>query len=593
MVAVMHTVAVLILQLIAITLCTKPPNVLFIVVDDLNPSLNSYNFPSITPNLDRLASISTQFRHAYVSVSVCAPSRTAFLTGIRPDKTHAWTIGPYFRNSSANKQGMQIKSLPQLFRLNGYNTTGAGKIWHCGTPSGGMTSDEGGGDQCPEFPDGHCRWTEPSEVASWTEPYWFCDQFTNDTVQSPAMQQWPCSSATWPSCGSGCVQDQACIDCFKRAGTWNESNLAYFAADCPSECYPEGLIANRAIDVLDWHVNNPSKPFFFGLGFKRPHLSYKTPKSFADMYPLEDIDLPAHLGYPDNLPGLSYTHNCMAGSKDVKPYGVDLNCTSDRCTEYISNMTTQRALRRAYYASVTFMDSQLGRVLDKLNETGLLDTTVISFIGDHGYSSGSKGLWCKESQFENGVRIPMMIHAPNPQGAAIYQYDYVSDTLAESVDLYPTLVELAGLQLPPKQNFGGRSLVPALEGHPMTDTHNYAISQWPRRPSCTTAHGCVDGHGDPFAFDPDQAVMSYSLRTPEYRYSVWFNYTWETYTPDFDHILGRELYDHHGDLGDYYAIEHLELENLAGEPSMQAIVTELHEQLVAIIKEGLGNPLQD
>jgi hypothetical protein len=115
----------------------------------------------------------------------------------------------------------------------------------------------------------------------------------NDTVQSPAMQQWPCSSATWPSCGSGCVQDQACIECFQKAGTWSDTSpsvdllgfvgrlpidllfvplpshlfdleLAYFAADCPSECYPEGLIANRAIDVLDWHVNNPSQPFFFG-----------------------------------------------------------------------------------------------------------------------------------------------------------------------------------------------------------------------------------------------------------------------------------------------------------------------------------------
>ena len=190
--------------------------------------------------------------------------------------------------------------------------------------------------------------------------------------------------------------------------------LAYFGADCPAECYPEGLIANRAIDVLDWHVNNPSQPFFFGcmllprckcwpcpcfvhlpfrdsccrmcvfdifpspsvhailpfpslriasfyifssdsqlsistlhkptnpsaaiptqlaaVGFKRPHVSYKTPKAFMDMYPLESVDLPAHPSYPENLPGLSYTHSCMAGFEDVKPYGLDLNCTADRCT---------------------------------------------------------------------------------------------------------------------------------------------------------------------------------------------------------------------------------------------------------------------
>ena len=109
---------------------------------------------------------------------------------------------------------------------------------HCGYPSGGVSSSEGGGDQCPTSTTGYCNGTEPT--GSWTEPYFFCDQFTNDTVQSPAMQQWPCASATWPSCGSGCVQSDACVQCFKDAHTWGENGLAWYGADCPSECYPGG-----------------------------------------------------------------------------------------------------------------------------------------------------------------------------------------------------------------------------------------------------------------------------------------------------------------------------------------------------------------
>ena len=116
------------------------PNVLFFAVDDLGAYLNSYGHPHLhTPNFDRLKAMGTQFNRAYVSVSVCAPSRTAFLTGLRPDTTRVWTIGPYFRNHT----GMDgVKTLPQLFRDAGYNATGAGKIFHIGTPSGGMIGSE-------------------------------------------------------------------------------------------------------------------------------------------------------------------------------------------------------------------------------------------------------------------------------------------------------------------------------------------------------------------------------------------------------------------------------------------------------------------
>lgn len=141
-------------------------------MDDLSTALEQYGWPAKTPNMGRLASRGVQFKRAYVSVAVCAPSRTAFLTGLRPDTTQVWTIGPYFRNASRG-QGMHVVTLPQLFRQAGYNTTGAGKIFHPGTPSGGILSSEGGGDMCPSQLSSHVsncsRRPSVEEPGSWYE----------------------------------------------------------------------------------------------------------------------------------------------------------------------------------------------------------------------------------------------------------------------------------------------------------------------------------------------------------------------------------------------------------------------------------------
>jgi hypothetical protein len=246
------------------------PNVLFIVVDDLGNYIEQYQATAKTPNMGRLAKAGAQFDKAYISVPVCGPSRTAFLTGMRPDTTQVWTIGPYFRNVGRG-HGMDIVTLPQLFRQAGYNTTGAGKIYHPGTPSGGLIKSEGGGDQCPaQSATSDCsRRPAIDEAASWSEPYFFCDQYTNDTVQSPAMQQWACALhgearrdgavASWPSCGGGCVQEHECVACFERCGTWGQPG-AYAACDCPERCYPEGVIAEQTIRVLRDKAAHPDGP---------------------------------------------------------------------------------------------------------------------------------------------------------------------------------------------------------------------------------------------------------------------------------------------------------------------------------------------
>jgi membrane-anchored protein YejM (alkaline phosphatase superfamily) len=126
------------------------------------------------------------------------------------------------------------------------------------------------------------------------------------------------------------------------------------------------------------------------------------------MYPVDSIEMPPVTEYPPGLPGLSYTHNCMDGMKEIVGQSMNKSCSADRCTETITNTTLLRQLRAAYYAAVTFTDTALGRVLTALDEEGLANNTIITLIGDHGYSNGgNRALFCKRSQFENGVHIPM------------------------------------------------------------------------------------------------------------------------------------------------------------------------------------------
>lgn len=220
---------------------------------------------------------------------------------------------------------MQVVTLPQLFRQSGYNTTGAGKIFHPGTPSGGFISSEGGGDMCPGTrPDHMAVCTEApnkTSVASWSLPYFFCDQYTNDTVQSPMMQQFPCASDTWEggSCGSGCVQSASCVACLTECGTWGKPGM-WDACDCPSACYPEGVIAAKTVAVFEDKKANPTDaPWFHAVGFKRPHLTYRAPKVYFDMYNLEDIKLPLHRHPSPTAPGISYSHSCTVASNSTGP----------------------------------------------------------------------------------------------------------------------------------------------------------------------------------------------------------------------------------------------------------------------------------
>eukprot|EP00041_Stephanoeca_diplocostata_P007512 m.106649 g.106649 ORF g.106649 m.106649 type:complete len:467 (+) comp16913_c0_seq2:849-2249(+) len=394
-----------------------------------------------------------------------------------------------------------------------------------------------------------------AEPGSWTEPYWFCDQYTNDTVQSPAMQQWECSQhgksidpATvfqWPSCGGGCVQNDTCIACFKACGTWGQQG-AWDACECPEECYPEGVIADQTLRILGDKTAD-SRPWFHAVGFKRPHLSYRAPKKYFDQYDVSKIPLPLHRGPSLSAPSISYCHSCVADNHadgtrtptgDVYGAGTVLYedpRAANGCVKSVVNRTTAfngtyqsyveinmddaavRDLRRAYYAVISLTDNRLGTVLDYLESSGLVSNTIITLIGDHGYQNGEKGEWCKSTLFELATRIPMYVSVPDsiaprgrggpfPLGSAVphsliaksadsgWRRGVTTDAIVESVDLYVTLADLAGLPLPKGQPLSGETLRPLLasasdaEGSVPTSSRNktWALSQVPSlRIRCT------------------------------------------------------------------------------------------------------------
>jgi iduronate 2-sulfatase len=330
------------------------------------------------------------------------------------------------------------------------------------------------------------------EPGSWTEPYFFCDQYTNDTVQSPAMQEWQCSlhgagrestygngHFSWPSCGGGCVQSTECIQCFTTCGTWGEKG-SWDACDCPDSCYPEGVIAAQTIRVLGQQTET-TPPFFHACGFKRPHLSYRAPQKYFDLYKLQDIPLPLHRYPSPSAPPISYSHSCVHDShtsQKAAAYGVgsalfeygdaaaqdcqtmvvnrtygDKNLSTGALSRFSrvevnTNDTSVREMRLAYYAVISFMDSQLGRVLDKLESSGLDKNTLVTFIGDHGYQNGEKGEWCKSNNFELATRIPMWVVVP-PSLQGNWARGVVQPAIVESVDLYPTLADLVRRPLRP------------------------------------------------------------------------------------------------------------------------------------------------
>jgi len=357
-------------------------NVLFIIADDLRPELGAYGNKIIkTPNIDKLAARGTRFDRAYAQFPLCNPSRASLLCGRYPTQTGVMDNNTYFRVKHS-----EYVTLPQYFKEHGYATLRTGKIFH-----GGI--------------DDEVSWTEGGEPVD------------------PAITNRPPSRIATGAAPS----DQPEIPAQGRRPNTNESASDRIEVlDGDGESHGDYKVATRAIQYLDRYKD---KPFFLAVGFVKPHSPPTAPKKFFDLYDPDKISLPSDFGprptAPPGFPEIS-----------ISKRNTDLFIGRDASPE------DAREMIRAYYASTSFMDAQVGRVIEALDRFGLRENTIVVFWGDHGYHLGEKGKWSKAySLFDIALRVPLIVALPRGKAQ-------VSPRTVQLLDMYPTLAELCGLPSP-------------------------------------------------------------------------------------------------------------------------------------------------
>jgi len=496
-------VAILVLLFASLQIQAQTKNVLIIAVDDLKPAIKAFGDDiALTPNMDQLANQGIAFINAYTQQAVCAPSRASLLTGIRPDRTEVWDLKTLIRDRNPD-----IITLPHLFKSNGYQTHAIGKVFD------------------PRSVDkGHDRvsWTIPyvnptSLPGPEPKPYMGSYQSTEHVAQLKFYAKLADSN--------GLKKGK------KQKFISNNYKPSTESADVPDDAYVDGRIANSAIEKLD-ELSKTNDPFMLIVGFKKPHLPFVAPKKYWDLYKRKNFDLAEWQKRAKGSTPLAYHGLGELGSYTDIPETVD---ASGR----ISN-DKQSELIHGYYASVSYIDAQIGKVMAKLKETGQLENTIIVFWGDHGFHLGDHNLWCKHTNFEQATRTPLIIVDPSKTTKG------VNTIPVELLDIFPTICELTGIA--PTPELQGISLVPALEGKDVSKT--YAISQWP---------------------SGKNGGMGYSIRTERYRYTEWYETYKSNVARDEKQLLAAEMYD--------YKDDYNETKNLLKSKDHAGIVSELSRQL--------------
>jgi iduronate 2-sulfatase len=302
----------------------------------------------------------------------------------------------------------------------------------------------------------------------------------------------------------------------------NSRGPAFEKADVPDDTYADGQVAGMAVKALQDLGKKPG-PFFLAVGFIRPHLPFVAPQKYWDLYDPAKIQLAPNPFRPQGAP----EYAVPPGAEMRAYYGIP---------EGPIPPDLARQLKHGYYAATSYTDAQVGRLLDELDRLGLRKNTIIILWGDHGYKLGEHDAWCKHSNVEDDVRVPLLLSVPGMKNAGGR-----TDGLVEFVDIYPTLADLAGLPLP--DHLEGTSFKPLLE-NPGRKWKPAAFSQYPRGKT---------------------GVMGYSMRTDRYRLTLWVD------LKDPSIVRATELYDHETDPQ--------ENTNIAGDPAQAAVVEKLTAQL--------------
>ena len=467
----------LVLATLILSSCAQPkspPNVLFIIADDLTATaVSAYeNKACQTPHIDQLAAEGMRFTRAYCQYPVCGPSRASLMSGYYPSATET-----YGYVSGRENIGPDRKTWSQLFMENGYYTARVSKIFHMGVPIDIEKGSDG-----------------KDDPASWNEKY---------NSQGPE----------WQAPGEGeLVQGNPHGNLPIRGG----NVMTIVKADGDEWVHSDGKTAEKASALIREHKD---KPFFLAVGFVRPHVPFVAPKAYFDPYPFEQVLLPEKVeGDWDDIPERGINYVTSVNGK--------------------MNETQEKKAVAAYYASVAYMDAQVGKVLHTLKEEGLEDNTIVIFTSDHGFHLGEHRFWMKVSLHEESARVPLIIKAPGKQAAVCHSF-------IELIDLYPTVAELAGLEYSP--HIQGKSLVETLD-HPETTVRD-------------------------MAFSVTQGGKTFLLRTAKWAY-IQYNE---------DASAGIELFDMENDPKQYT--------NLALNPDYAHVVADFKEKLIRKLQAVRTNDL--
>ncbi len=411
------------------------PNVLLICVDDLKPVLGCYGDAlAKTPNIDRLAQRSLVFDRAYCNQAVCSPSRNALLTSLRPQTLGIYDLATNFRLSRP-----QAITMPQYFKEHGYHTEAMGKIFHVGH---GNHEDE-------------ASWSVPAVKPRGVA-------YARDE-NKPVAQPAPAGAK-------------------KGAAADAPKGAAYEFADVPDETYNDGALAGYAIERLREAKQHPETPFFIAVGFVKPHLPFVAPQKYWDLYDRQAFQ-PAKIQQPP-----------VDAPAYAPQFGGELRQYRDIPASQNLDPKLQQTLIHGYYAAMSYMDAQVGRVLGELEASGLAKNTIIVFWGDHGWHLGDHGMWCKHTNYEQATRIPLLVSIPGTT-SGVHR-----PQLVESVDVYPTLCELAGLPAP--KQLDGKSFAKVVKQADAL-TKEFVTHVYPRS---------AQGRG---------SVLGRAIRTDRYRLVEW------------------------------------------------------------------------
>jgi len=446
----------------------KKPNILFIAIDDLRPELGCYGATQvISPNIDKLANEGILFEHAYANIPICMPSRVSVLTGINP-------LSKSFDDDvrRADAAFPNIETLPEYLKKNGYYTISNGKIFHT---------------------------KEDSDAKSWSEPSWRPEASPLSFIDEDSKNFQRYSSYEY--------FDKA-TQSFKKVEGYRGPFFEH--PDVADNAYEDGKILEKSIKDLE-KLSKKNLPFFLAVGFNKPHLPFYAPKKYWDLYNTDSIAIANNRYFPINAP------------KQLEPSHELENLYHLKNMPYNSGKFHKTAIH-GYYACVSYIDHLVGNLLAELKKLNLEEDTIIVLWGDHGFHLGEHNMWGKHNTLKNALQTPLIIKVPNTKA-------YKENKLVSLVDIYPTLCNLVGLEVP--VHVQGKNL---LSNHSEDEISNAVFFKW----------------------KGEEAV-----KTNRYLYSEWKD--------DKGQIIGRMLFDHDVDPD--------ENNNLAYLDNYKSVVNELSNLL--------------